>query len=945
MKKLSLISVVVFLSLFCLVGSAFAVLSNPVKISNTATVEDEWCSGQYRTVDPDGIAKSTEFGTLSVTGDRWNSYIWSLCCLEECEGGDTYLWAGTLRNPLYKLFDHIRRTCLSCGPSCQFPVWLYDALIEKIFCGNVPTGWHGCKYPMAKDFQAEIWRWKIGASAGDWDRVYKSECADWPDENCAGNCDDCEYNPCDSPEQCWNRIPCATVDCDYFTWCMGPDWGFPSCLSYEYDELGKTIGNIYFGSYFNEHIVDHARVIGFDYLWDEDEPETVFIAKNQDDEAVMALAEFVWEQEGETQRFMVVGTEGRNIYTKYAPADDNICWKDCEWCEIAGTGDLGGSLPDGQRGDVWDMIQYEGSLYVVVASETGFRLYRGWPRPEDFRCDCCPEWNWEPIVSCLDYDVDYTDISDPIYPSGMDSRKFFAANLEVCDDCLYIGTMNDYLYLVKQRIDGWGLGASLKNAVTSDYETRAKNLGEDNLKKAKDLLGADGYEPTDEEIGQFAYLLDEFFGEEAIDVNADPKTLLNSSGGNGNGGFIGDLFLLHMLMTFCPGEIYRFCEEDCNNTEWEMVIGDAWGEVATASNFEKTTTGVRAGFGSNWNSYIWDMKCCNGDLYASTFDVLSLFHGLTECWFDDTCELWTLLSCFPEISERVVCLRDWVQTHVLNEAHGNPTGFDLYAIEKDGLSGGVYSDKVTKITDDGFGDPYNMGAPALACCEDCLYVGTANPFWGGQVWELCGGECIPEPVAFTDEFSNGTWDLEVTGCECGDVVSGDLEEVINPDADGAVDGEVAFLQLTLEGDVCIVEICVTFDMCPSGDKDIFWWNGEDWVILPDSESTGDVMDGTACITFPNSQGIDPATVNGLTFGVGPEDSSVFEGAIEFDPGDNGDDDDDDDNGDNGEPGGDDDDNGTSTPTTSSSSGGCNVGTGAAVLLLLVPLGVLWFKRF
>lgn len=42
----------------------------------------------------------------------------------------------------------------------------------------------------------------------------------------------------------------------------------------------------------------------------------------------------------------------------------------------------------------------------------------------------------------------------------------------------------------------------------------------------------------------------------------------------------------------------------------------------------------------------------------------------------------------------------------------------------------------TKITDDGFGDPYNHGCRAFGITDDGLYVGTANPFYGTQVWKL-----------------------------------------------------------------------------------------------------------------------------------------------------------------------------------------------------------------
>lgn len=40
------------------------------------------------------------------------------------------------------------------------------------------------------------------------------------------------------------------------------------------------------------------------------------------------------------------------------------------------------------------------------------------------------------------------------------------------------------------------------------------------------------------------------------------------------------------------------------------------------------------------------------------------------------------------------------------------------------------------VTDDGFGDKYNYGGRSLLATEQGLYVGTANPFYGAQLWRI-----------------------------------------------------------------------------------------------------------------------------------------------------------------------------------------------------------------
>ena len=63
-------------------------------------------------------------------------------------------------------------------------------------------------------------------------------------------------------------------------------------------------------------------------------------------------------------------------------------------------------------------------------------------------------------------------------------------------------------------------------------------------------------------------------------------------------------------------------------------------------------------------------------------------------------------------------------------AKNTEKGFDLLVTE-DGITW-------EKITADGLGDPYNYGARTFTICNDELYVGTANPYYGAQLWKITG---------------------------------------------------------------------------------------------------------------------------------------------------------------------------------------------------------------
>ena len=58
----------------------------------------------------------------------------------------------------------------------------------------------------------------------------------------------------------------------------------------------------------------------------------------------------------------------------------------------------------------------------------------------------------------------------------------------------------------------------------------------------------------------------------------------------------------------------------------------------------------------------------------------------------------------------------------------DPWGFDLYRTS-DG-------EEFEVITVDGFGDKYNYGCPAFLATDEGMYIGTCNPFYGGQLYLL-----------------------------------------------------------------------------------------------------------------------------------------------------------------------------------------------------------------
>lgn len=134
-------------------------------------------------------------------------------------------------------------------------------------------------------------------------------------------------------------------------------------------------------------------------------------------------------------------------------------------------------------------------------------------------------------------------------------------------------------------------------------------------------------------------------------------------------------------------QIFRFDTRD----NWERVMPPAFipkGQLVDALN----------GFANPLNLYLWRFGEQNGKLYAGTFDARTAL------------DLFGQIAGLPQI-------KSW-----------NPAGFDVYST-KDGV---LWLPEAVG----GFGDPWNYGARTFLTDPKTgnLYLGTANPFYGCQVW-------------------------------------------------------------------------------------------------------------------------------------------------------------------------------------------------------------------
>ena len=329
-------------------------------------------------------------------------------------------------------------------------------------------------------------------------------------------------------------------------------------------------------------------------------------------------------------------------------------------------------------GSIWDMVEYNNSLYVSICTGTEDNM----PNKNTMQSfalvrgdqNADGTFTWTPVAGDQKKDgARYTFGIDP------ERTRSGAANLMVFNDYLYIGEYND------------------------------------------------------EEI-------------------ALERILFSKTGKNANGQFGGGLDCRFLNANLDQSvSLYRMDK----NENMELVVGNSTKMFPNGS-----LSGLKSGFGRNENQYIWRMEVYDGKLYVGTHDASSLMEcfgqfvngNLLKRTPSEWKDQWNYLKALMEALTTVdpngtgnpdtlaqtikfsynfvfknITVRNMASAiKLLNYLRTAKRGFDLYVTE-DGVN-------FETITIDGFGDPYNHGLRVFATTDQGLCLGTANPFYGTQIW-------------------------------------------------------------------------------------------------------------------------------------------------------------------------------------------------------------------
>ena len=329
-------------------------------------------------------------------------------------------------------------------------------------------------------------------------------------------------------------------------------------------------------------------------------------------------------------------------------------------------------------GSIWDMVEYNNSLYVSICTGTPDNM----PNKNTMQSfalvrgdrNADGTFTWTPVAGDQKKDgARYTFGIDP------ERTRSGAANLMVFNDYLYIGEYNDEEIALERIL----------------FSKTGKNAD-----------------------GQFGGGLDCRF----LNANLDQSV-----------------------------NLYRMDK----NENMELVVGNSTKMFPNGS-----LSGLKSGFGRNENQYIWRMEVYDGKLYVGTHDASSLLECFGQFvngnllkrtpseWKDQWNYLKALMKALATVDPngtgnpdtlaqtikfsynfvfKNITVRNMASAiKLLNYLRTAKRGFDLYVTE-DGVN-------FETITIDGFGDPYNHGLRVFATTDQGLCLGTANPFFGTQIW-------------------------------------------------------------------------------------------------------------------------------------------------------------------------------------------------------------------
>lgn len=442
-------------------------------------------------------------------------------------------------------------------------------------------------------------------------------------------------------------------------------------------------------------------------------------------------------------------------------------------------------------GSIWDMAAYNGSLYVSICTGTpenkpdnntmqSFALIKG-DRDDNGK------WTWTSVIGDKEKDnAKYTYGIDP------ERTRSDAANLCVYDGYLYIGEYNDE-EIALERV----LFDQSCDFMNSNLEQSVNLYRMDENEEIKLVVGdADEMFPDggltglgsgfDRNENQYIWRM-QVYNNKLYVGTFDTSSLLEPIGQLTNG----DLLKMTDEEWQSQIEYIKVLAELILNkykTPQLPVAAPATLSISRddARNMAKSVNNAgkisRATAANAENVIELAQEIENTADEKASEEFIATYTELSKASKDMTISIGEIIDkIFTE--ESIAKMTSFVKCAAYMSTAER--GFDIFTLDS--------NLNVKTVTTNGFGDPYNHGCRTFAVTDDNLIVGTANPFYGTQIWTLSDNKYDLNEDSKVDV-------QDVTFAQC--VVAGteekpaDFDERADYNKDGKVDiNDITYFQL------------------------------------------------------------------------------------------------------------------------------------------------------
>lgn len=385
-------------------------------------------------------------------------------------------------------------------------------------------------------------------------------------------------------------------------------------------------------------------------------------------------------------------------------------------------------------GSIWDMAAYNGSLYVSICTGTpenkpdnntmqSFALIKG-DRDDNGK------WTWTSVIGDKEKDnAKYTYGIDP------ERTRSGAANLCVYDGYLYIGEYNDEEIALERVLFDQSCGF-----MNSNLEQSVNLYRMDENEEIQLVVGdADEMFPDggltglgsgfDRNENQYIWRM-QVYNNKLYVGTFDTSSLLEPIGQLTNGDLLkmtdeewqSQIEYIKVLAELILNK-YKTPQLPVASPATLSISRDDARNMAKSVNNAGKISRATAANAENVIELAQEIENTADEKASEEF--IATYTELSKASKDMTISIGEIIGkIFTE--ENIAKMTSFVKCAAYMSTAER--GFDIFTLDS--------NLNVKTVTTNGFGDPYNHGCRTFAVTDDNLIVGTANPFYGTQIWTL-----------------------------------------------------------------------------------------------------------------------------------------------------------------------------------------------------------------